>query len=174
MPKVSNKEYFTLQPLSRIDKPEETLYKAMPHLEGFDWWVSVGTAIGLYRDGDFIPDDTDIDIGIRARKGMREPELPMKLIRTTHHEDRITQKAYMDDNDCIIDLFFYYEDEEDGRLITWSESGKINKPNFRTKKLETKYGKLPFLHPIEDYLEDRYGDWRTKRDEKGKYEIRYR
>lgn len=172
MLQVKNHNPFQLRPLAEIDSPEKTLFKGIKHLKGYEWWVSVGTAIGFYRDGDFIPNDTDIDVGVRAQKGIVPPEVPdMTLIRETFYGDRITQRAYIDDNKCIFDIFFYYDDVEDGRLITWSEGGKISKPNFGVKELDTKYGKLPFLHPIEEYLEDRYGDWTVKESKKGRYEM---
>lgn len=34
---------------------------------GVDWWMTDGTLLGWYRDGDFIPGDSDIDIGFYGK-----------------------------------------------------------------------------------------------------------
>src|SRR5690606_35911990 len=41
---------------------------------GAVWWLADGTALGAYRSGDFIPGDSDIDLGMWAtdrRKAIR-------------------------------------------------------------------------------------------------------
>jgi len=173
MPKVNRLGDYKNLALRDIKNPEKTLEKCKPFLK--DWWISAGTAIGLYRDGDFIPTDTDIDIGVRTDKTKQPILLPLRLIRTvtfTDHEDneRYAQTAYYDDeNDCIFDVFYYHDDINEGELVSWGESGIIRKPAFGIKELPTKYGMLPFMHPIEEYLEDRYGDWKTPSNGKYKY-----
>ena len=168
---VSEYQKYPTKRLEAIKSPDLTLLKGISELpSSTKWWISVGTAIGLYRDGDFIPSDTDIDIGVRAKKGQKHINIPsMTLIRTQEWNGIPIQTAYIDENDCIFDIFYYYEDITPGKLTTVCENGTIEKPDFGIKKLPTKYGELPFLDPIEDYLEDRYGDWQTPRHQKGKY-----
>jgi hypothetical protein len=168
---------FSETKLSSIENINLTLYKAITQLN-CSWWISSGTAIGLYRDGDFIPDDTDIDIGVRSSLGQKHIFLnDFKLIRTMDWRDRPIQTAYIDDNGCIFDIYYYYDDILENKLVTVSEYGYahfnqcfIVKPLFNIKKLKTKYGELPFLDPIEDYLVDRFGlEWKTPKSVKGKY-----
>lgn len=173
MPKVLNHLPFRMEHLKNLDKPEESLFKVIPYLD--KWWVSAGTALGLYRDGDFIPTDTDIDLAVRADINTKPIVIPdMDLIRETYFQDkegneRICQSAYRDTNNVIVDIFYYHDDINEGELVAISETGIIRKPAFEIKELQTKYGMLPFMHPIEDYLEDRYGDWKTPSNGKYKY-----
>lgn len=162
--------------LSEIDNPAETLHRAAKHLGNYNWWLSVGTAIALYRDGDFISDDSDIDIGIKTSGTPGRVEIPeFTLFRTTDiiisGVRKRTQLCYVDEkNNCIFDIYFYYTDIENDLLVTVSEFGIIHKPVFSIKKLQTKYGEFPFLHPVEDYFLDRYGEtWKTPQNVKGKY-----
>jgi hypothetical protein len=174
---VKNHSSFNLVELSNINNIESTLKKTTEQLT-CSWWISAGSAIGLYRDGDFIPNDTDIDVGVRSKYGQQHIELEgLKLIRTMDWRNRPIQTAYIDDNGCIFDIYYYYDDLVEDKLVTVSEYGFVHekkgfiiKPNFGIKKLPTKYGMLPFLDPIEEYLVDRFGqDWKTPKSSKGKY-----
>jgi hypothetical protein len=165
---------FKVSCLKNTKNPEKTLFTAISVLnqEGCDWWISAGTAIGLYRDKDFIPSDTDIDIGIRAKVGQKHIEIKdLRKIRIKEWRGIPIQTVYIDDNNgCFIDICYYYEDMIQDRLICVYERGVIEKPNFYTKKIMTKYGLLPFLHPIEDYLNNRWKGWEIpKKNSKGTY-----
>lgn len=148
-------------------------------LKGLDWWVSAGTALGLYREKDLIKNDDDIDIGIKSEIGRSHIELSgFKLIRKMDWKERPIQTVYLDNrNNCLIDFYYYYTDIKKGSLVTISEYGWVHfkkpyiiKPLFEIKNLHTKYGDLPFLFPIEEYLSNRYGDWKTPSNKKGRYE----
>lgn len=164
--------------LSLVKNIESTLNRAKSHMN-CDWWISSGSAIGLYRDGDFIPNDTDIDVGVRSVYGQKHIQIPgFRLIRTMDWRGRPIQTAFIDDNNsCIFDIYYYYTDILEDKLVTVSEygyvyfqKGFIVKPLFGIKELETKYGRYPFLDPIEDYLIDRYGEnWKIPSDSKGNY-----
>lgn len=166
--------------LSQINNPEKTLLKGGAQLPEGKWWVSAGTAIGLYRDGDFIPSDTDIDVGVLAVSGQKHIQINgMRLIRTVEWRNRVIQTAYIDDStDCIFDIFYYYTDLIPNKLVSVSEYGWVYhqklfiiKPLFDILELDTKYGKLPFLNPIDEYLKDRFGEnWRIPSSSKGKYD----
>jgi hypothetical protein len=166
-------------PIDGNTHPEISLYKAIPQIKN-EWWMSSGTALGLYRDGDFIVGDTDIDVGVRAKRGQEHIKIDgLRLCRTMEWGDLPIQTAYFDDeNKCIFDIGYYYEDLVDGKLISVSEYGSIYydtpyiiKPSFIIEWLPTKYGNLPFPHPIETYLKNRFGEfWETpKKNSKGIY-----
>lgn len=168
---------FKIKELRQINDVGSTLIKASSQIDS-PWWVSAGSAIGLYRDGDFIPNDTDIDIGVRSKYGQDHININgMTLIRTMDWRKRPIQTVFIDHNHCIFDIYYYYDDIVENKLVTVSEYGLVHekkgfivKPNFNIKHLPTKYGILPFLDPIEDYLIDRFGDdWRTPKSKKGKY-----
>lgn len=157
---------FTVGKLKDFEHPEKTLFKAIPYLPE-KWWMSAGTALGLYRDGDFIKEDTDIDIGVLGGEIVEIPTLIE--FRQTFWRGKIMQQAFKDKNNMILDVFHYYDDVIPNKLFAASELGYIVKPLFNIKELDTKYGKLPFLNPIEDYLTDRYGDWETPTGFKGNH-----
>jgi hypothetical protein len=160
MPKVNIETFtgFQVGAMTPENNPIDTLNKAKLYLPE-KWWISAGTAIALYRDGDFIYGNTDIDIGVNTSEIVKIPTLTE--FRRTSWNDKVMQQAFKDTNDVILDIFHYYTDIVEGKLVSVSELGYITKPLFEIKDLDTKYGKLPFLHPIEKYLEDRYQDWRT-------------
>lgn len=183
--KIKTHRNFNIPQMGQINQPEKTLEMTKEELSrgrSVKWWLSVGTALGLYREGDFISNDTDIDIGIRARSGQEHILFQNNnfiIIRTMEWRGLPIQTAYVDKtNGCIVDLYYYYEDILEKKLVTISDYGWIHykkpvivKPDFSIKTLETKYGEYPFLNPIEDYLLDRYGEgWRIPMSVKGKYE----
>jgi hypothetical protein len=57
---------FEMLPMSTYENPAISMKYAIEKLEeaGHECFVSSGTLLGLFRDGDFIPDDTDVDIDI--------------------------------------------------------------------------------------------------------------
>ncbi len=143
-------------------------------LKGVKWWLSAGTALGFYRDKDFIPNDTDIDIAIEGdwdndqRSYFAELFKDHRLIREAIWDGHIMQMAYQDTNNCIFDFYFYYPDGKN--RINHNEMGTMTKPRYGIKKLKTKYGSYPFPDPIEDYLLIRYGkDWKIPQQKKGLY-----
>lgn len=128
------------------------------------YWLSAGTALGLYRDNDLIEGDTDIDIAMIGYDGI-EKEIRGKmadyeLLRTTHHEDKPMQLAYRK-NEVIFDIYIHWP--EGDNYVNYGERGKQIMPARIYKqamKLPTKYGDFYFPDPIEEYLTIRYGsDW---------------
>jgi hypothetical protein len=140
------------------------------------YWISAGTALGLYRDGDFIKGDTDIDIAMKGYEGVeRDVEKCLRknwfrkgyeIVRTIWDGGRPMQFAFMIDG-TIIDVYFHWQDGF-GRLENHSESGwtRMRKEIcLKPQWIKTKYGRLPI--PKEEYFEIRYGkDWRTPQDKK--------
>lgn len=158
---VTNHTNFSINPIDK-EKAGKVLQEVIPKLPRY--WVSAGTALGLYRDKDFITGDTDIDVEM-----LEDVELDYPLIRTVTHEGKIQQRAYLI-NDTIFDIYFYQKEGDE--YVNYNEQGVMRFPCYYFDTLEiieTKYGTLPFPSPVEDYLKYRYGDWQTPSNKKGLY-----
>lgn len=152
---VTVKHYgtFPMIPLGQTN-PHKALAKAAELLDGHRWWLSAGTALGLHRDGDFIPHDTDVDVGLAADWDNPPPDdlLPWRLIRSQHLDGRPMQLAYMR-YQVIFDIYLFYGG------VNVNEHGKIVKPSRFLDELGTVAG-YPAPAPIDEYLAWRYGpDW---------------
>lgn len=165
---VKNLRPFIIEPLDK-DKVGDVLKDAIRKLNA-PYWVSAGTALGLYRDGDFVPGDTDIDIALVGYDGI-EKDMPLfELIRTVYHEGKPQQLAYMDGG-IIFDVYIHWSEGDD--YVNYNERGKQRMPKWMYDEqtfIETKYGKLPFPKDPEKYFEIRYGDWKTPQNKKANYE----
>lgn len=157
---------FTTNQMTPETKPHETLNEIKQYLPE-KWWISAGTALWLYRDGDWFGENADVDIGVISNEILVIPGLTE--FRRTTWRGRVMQQAFKDKRNVIFDIFHYYTDVIPNKLFAASELGYIVKPLFDIKELPTKYGNLPFLNPIEDYLTDRYGDWKTPSGFKGNH-----
>jgi len=77
-------------------------------------------------------------------------------------DDKIHQLAFWGEDKFILDLCFFYKEGDE-----WFTKAGVGM--FRDKidiigepqDLDTKYGSFPIPEKIEDYLEVRYGDWKT-------------
>ena len=158
---------FSVQPMG--DNAEQVLKKAVDFLK-VPYWMSAGTALGLYRDGDFVPGDTDIDIALVGYDGIEKDMPPFELIRTVYHEGKPQQLAYMEDG-IIFDVYIHWSEGDD--YVNYNERGKQRMPKWMYDEqtfIETKYGRLPFPKDPEKYFEIRYGDWQTPQNKKAHYE----
>jgi len=179
--KVKEHEPVTMTPLSEIPNPADTLFTGLRALEGFPpHWISCGTLLGLHRDGTFIPDDTDIDIGMKVYKGIKlDLEMPARFrpLRTlTVDGIGPMQLAFKDSeqNDCIFDIYFYYVDLKKDVLININTRTPIlNKPASVFDMIEmwdSPIGPLPCPIDRDAYCKMRYGpNWRTPSNKKGIY-----
>ena len=84
---------------------------------GLKYWISAGTALGLYRDGDFIPHDTDIDVEILLDKPLNIAKLQQlfeadgfKTFLKCRKLDKFMQVAFMSDTKIIFDIYIYYDE----------------------------------------------------------------
>lgn len=188
---VIDKGDYPVKKLEDIEKPESTLRmgRRLMNMCGLFWWISSGTLLGFYRDKDFIPYDTDIDVGVKVMAGQDVDwyyktvkavfEKYMRPIRTILEMEtgRPMQMAYIDKNDCIFDIYYYYEGIEEGKLVNYNESSTMKKDAFifnRLKLLETKYGEYPAPMNIEAYMVMRYGPyWHIPSKGKGMFDGNY-
>lgn len=188
---VNHPNSFRLQPV-----PEETgkelldTAKQVCKTLGFKWWVSCGTALGLYRDGRTIPHDTDVDIGILAHWNDQlvhtvnvtalQNEMTsrgFKLAREVFADQRPMQLCFAHDvHGHLLDFMFYYEGKEDNKLVHFNADVKVEKPAELFGKLQTfdvqGYGKYPFPSPVEKYLHVRYGrEWKIPENKKNNWRL---
>lgn len=139
------------------------------------YWVSAGTALGLYRDKDFIPGDTDLDFALIGYDGVMSQIINAldgyKLVRSIICEGKPMQLAFMKDG-VLVDIYFHYLCGD--KYENYSESGKQTMlkeiyENLETR--ETKYDKVSFVKDMDKYLITRYGDdWKIPSDKKPKFE----
>ena len=170
---VKNLKSFRLNPINK-----EIAGRIM--LEGIKklnmpYWVSAGTALGLYRDKDFIDNDTDVDIAMLGYKGIdkdiRERLTGFEEIRNVYHNGEPQQLAFIKD-EIIFDIYIHWQIEE-YYYINTGESGIQRMPVYMyntLKEIETKYGKLTFPKDPEEYFKIRYGDWQIPQNKKAHYE----
>jgi len=165
-----NHRPFGINPLN--DNAPEVLKQA--HLLDITYWLAAGTLLGLYRNGDFIPGDTDIDIEVEGYKGVDRCLFAtfehMDLIRTVYDSGRPMQIAFIY-KEVIFDIYIFWREGES--MINHNDQGTMEIPGRfydDLGTLKTKYGKFPVPSPTEDYLVIRYGsDWRMPQKHKGLY-----
>jgi hypothetical protein len=154
----------------KVEKPERYLLDAQEILDKYclKWFLAFGTALGFYRDKDFIPGDSDIDIviladGYNCDGFIKDLNAKYRIIRVVRNEERIHQVCFQGDDNFIIDVCFYYRDNEEYYTIAGDNK------QFRDSvdvigditAIKTKYGSFPFPERMPDYLKARYGDWQT-------------
>ena len=164
---VENYVPITFTNVETVKEPEQHLKKIDSILKklGVKYYLGFGTALGFYRDKDFIPQDTDIDFCLLNGDPAEILEEVLKagytLIRKVK-DDKIHQLAFWGEDKFILDLCFFYKEGDE-----WFTKAGVGM--FRDKidiigepqDLDTKYGSFPIPEKIEDYLEVRYGDWKT-------------
>jgi LicD family len=159
-----------MRPLSDFDNLDRTLQKGVDQIKRYHYVLNAGTALGLYRDGDFIPNDTDIDVVILTDEPFEIGPLEGFEVYQNFDNGVPVQRCFQDkDNGAIFDIYFYYR--KPGNIAVSPYSHDLVIPlglYYNRKKLNTKYGKFYFPSPIEDYLQANYGlDWRTPKEDKG-------
>jgi hypothetical protein len=171
-PEIRRIFHYKPKPLS--DNAGEMLKDVVSKLK-CHYWLSAGTALGLYRDHDLLSGDTDIDIAVVGYKGI-EKDLQAwltdyKLFRYATHSFNTMQMAFVKDDVCI-DVYIYWTDKH--WLINVGEYGRVIFPGDmlrNTVAMATKYGALNMPNPPEEYLRIKFGDdWMIPQQKKGRYE----
>ena len=167
-------------PLSRINNPQKTLVKGVEQIKQHHYVLNAGTALGFYRDKDFIPNDTDIDVVILTDKDSVQDITRLEgfrsyLFNNSKWDNKLpVQRAFVDEeNGCLFDIYFYYREGDKSVAPYVTHDLVIPTRLYQDRKeLETKYGKFFFPSPIEEYLEANYGpDWRTPKEDKGIFNV---
>lgn len=113
---------------------------------GIKHFLYAGTCLGFVRDGNYIPGDNDIDVGILCDKKV-EHQLYIKLYEKQFERYKRFIKFFVRDH-IVLDIFYTFYPE----VLTC------------LKKLGTiEYGSRKYFvpHPVEKYLVYAYGDsWR--------------
>ncbi len=150
----------------------EVLSEVSDFLEGFDFFLDSGTLLGIYRNGDFIDHDTDIDfaIVIDPSKDVVFPTPDWPLVAVWNYRNLPMQRAYMYKG-IVVDFYFYYSHFESDLLVNHSDHGVLKlrvedslpPTTFEFKDLKVKLPKYP-----SKVLESEYGnDWIKPKSSKG-------
>ncbi len=166
--KITSPNSYPFEPLSG-KKPLEVLLDGLSYFGERNYALSAGTLLGLERDGDFIPQDTDIDIEVIGAEEVTLPDyyLPIRFV----DDDKPMQRAYLHKpTNIIFDIMHYYPDGDE--VYNRSEKGYIR----RSKRFSEPFGQKTYMghlfsvpNDIDAYLTEWYGDWRTPRQEKTKW-----
>lgn len=144
----------------------DTLLRGLEFLD--EYWLSAGTLLGLERDNEFIPHDTDLDIAVLGHwDRSRLPADEFYPIRLCEFAGKHTQSAYMHrPTNIIFDVFHYWPVEGEDKLINVQSHGRIIHTRSLIEPLATKeYLGHEFMVPadIDGHLTEWYKDWRTPR-----------
>jgi hypothetical protein len=139
------------------------------------YWISAGTLLGIYRDYNFIPHDTDIDVEILLdyqcnwhliRENFEKNEF--LLIRSMFNNEIPVQLAfnYVHEN-IIFDIYFFRQNETE--LYSNTDCGTLYYPKNKFNNLTSiKFNGRDYPCPEPKwYCEFRYGEnWNIKTSSK--------
>lgn len=142
---------------------------------GENYRVTDGTALGLFRDGRFIPHDNDIDVDVLDC--IRPVKLLYKFIangfslgRLVISDGKVHQAVFFDVNDTLFDIVFWYSRES--CIVSFSEPGYLRKQSaeYFLEKTRLKFCDIEVVLPgnMNSWLNYRYGtDWAIPKTYKG-------
>ena len=130
------------------------------------FFLQYGTCLGIYRDGDFLPGDDDIDIGVIGFERFEEVRDEFEKCGFKRRWQGKVNHRYLarEKYGIPIDVLFYVETDKNYQC--WVKDGDpylFFPKRFNTfEKIRFKEVDFNVLHPIREYLEWCYGDWRNK------------
>ncbi len=135
---------------------------------GMKYWLTDGTLLGFYRDGNFIQGDTDVDIGVFIDEWT--PQListfkknGLRLLRVNGSKDRGLEYTFTRKG-VNLDVFFFYREDDYVWHATWlgNEMIRYRFPHFDVKDYEFMGHTFSAPANIEEYISLKYGEnWRT-------------
>lgn len=154
----------------------EVLLQAADVLDSLnvDWWVSAGTLLGIYREGDFIAGDTDIDVEMTGSVGpvLRAFDRLAPRYRNGWWKEtgRKIQAIWRFPKNTLFDLYIYYPDKRGLVSYTpYSDQEIIYPPDLKRTAIMFHGRRFPCWEP-ERYLTYVYGkDWRIPSATKSVY-----
>lgn len=143
------------------------------------FFLIYGTALGAYRDGDFLPGDYDVDLGTfdnthfeEIRKDLEAEGFEIGVCYNVDTKEEIPAKMILSERNTRVDIYHFEKSEDE--YVAWKHS--FSKHPFlsmplKFKKLENvKFLGKKFLIPAdtEEYLEFLYGDWKSREKKQGR------
>jgi len=121
---------------------------------GIQTFLLYGVCLGFVRDGGYIEGDNDIDVGILG--GINEfDRLKVELVKNGFICKRAwTTNAHFLRYNILFDVFFTFHDQKFLQFYQTFDKAMHKGRNYNVP------------HPVEGYLEARYGDWRTVKHRK--------
>lgn len=129
------------------------------------YFLSNGTLLGCIRDGDLIPHDSDIDLGIMIED--YKPEILDAFLAKgfgLHGIFGTIENGYEISlrRGVKLDLFFYYKEGDKRTMSVFSgQQIKYVYPDFKTIPWTFLGEPVRIPENYEEYLTAQYGDWRT-------------
>lgn len=129
---------------------------------GVDWHLSGGTALGVARDGDFIPWDWDVGFGLKSEQVLLDKSRIIQNMREAGLD--FVKEVDRPLNETLV---FAWKKQE-MELLLWTLDGENRVRSQQTRPARffdnIEYRKLrgkefPFPSPLEEYLAFLYGDW---------------
>lgn len=114
-------------------------------------FLTEGTCLGLFRDKGYIEGDNDIDVGVLCTRDTRK-KLTRKLREYGFEVGRKLEKTqHFHKYGILLDVRFRFGSRK--RFLA----------SFDKVYYNSRFYNVP--HPVEEYLEARYGNWRTPKKE---------
>lgn len=125
-----------------------------------------GTALGAYRDGDFLPGDKDIDVGTfgEENKDRIWQELKKEGFRKRGDDPWERYKCVPVERNTIVDLFLFVKNVSYAKGV--NVCARIPKECPGLEKIEFFGDEYLVPSPIESYLQRCYGNWKDKESRK--------
>lgn len=131
---------------------------------GIPFLLSGGTLLGAARDGDFIRWDWDVEVSVRSEDVAgrldelvaRAAEVGFTLVKRDDEPNNL--KLVLEREGSIFELQAYLRE---GRRRTRRDYRTEQRFFDGATTIELRGQVYPCMGPLDEYLTDRYGDWRT-------------
>jgi hypothetical protein len=150
----------------------EVLSEVSQYLEGYQFFLDAGTLLGVYRNGDFIDHDTDLDFAIvlDSTKELNFPTPEWPLVAVWNYRNLPMQRAYVYKG-IVIDFYFYYSNIEADLIVNHNDHGVLKlkiADSLPITSYEFKDRTVNLPQRAEKVLESEYGsEWRIPKRSKG-------
>ena len=140
---------------------------------GLDFFLIYGTALGAYRDGDFLDGDYDVDLGTfddskfpEIKKELETRGFKIAICYDGVGKKEIPTKMILAERSVRVDTYFFEKASDE--YVAWKHPFSYHP--FLSMPLEFNQTKpvsflgteFNILEPTDDYLTYLYGDWRDK------------
>jgi hypothetical protein len=131
---------------------------------GLPHFVSGGTLLGAVRDGDFIPWDWDVEVSVRSEEAVGR--LDDAVAALSRHGFSVGAVERDEANLKVV----AHREGATFEVRGYRRRGELRvRRDFRTRErffagaaeVTLRGRTYPCLGPVDEYLADRYGDWRT-------------